>query len=92
MRLIDADALRNKMFFSEGLRENGILYVPFNEVVRNINDAPTSYDVEKIVAELEEASHWEDSTFDEDGYCNDDAEEVIYLHRAIDIVKRGGVK
>ena len=44
--------------------------------------------IEKLIGRLEEESHWEESTFDEDGYCNDDAEEVICLHRAIEIVNQ----
>lgn len=44
--------------------------------------------IEKLIGRLEEASHWEESTFDEDGYCNDDSEEVIYLHKAIKIVNQ----
>ena len=44
--------------------------------------------IEKLIGRLEEESHWEEDTFDEDGYCNDDAEEVIYLHRAIEIVNQ----
>ena len=44
--------------------------------------------IEKLIGRLEEASHWEESTFDEDGYCNDDSEEVIYLHKAIEIVNK----
>lgn len=43
---------------------------------------------EKIVERLENESHWTESTFDEDGYCNDDSEEVVYLDRAIEIVKQ----
>ena len=46
MRLVDADALK-KMNFSNGLNENGILYVPFGEVMRNIENAPTIYNKEK---------------------------------------------
>lgn len=44
--------------------------------------------IEKLIGMLEEASHWEESIFDEDGYCNDDSEEVIYLHKAIEIVNK----
>ena len=44
--------------------------------------------IEKLIGRLEEASHLEESTFDEDGYCNDDSEEVIYLHKAIEIVNK----
>ena len=41
---------------------------------------------EKIIEHLENASFWTDSSFDEDGYSNDDSEEVLYLHEAIEIV------
>ena len=58
MRLIDADALLN-MRFSNGLNEDGILYVPFGEVIRNIKNEPTAYDVEKVLKELRNT-----------GFCN----------------------
>ena len=51
-RLIDADKLKN-MKFSKGLREDGILYVPFGEMIRNINYAPTAYDVDKVVEKVQ---------------------------------------
>lgn len=43
---------------------------------------------EKIIERLENASFLTDSSFDEDGYCNDDSEEAVYLHEAIEIVKK----
>ena len=43
--------------------------------------------MERIVERLEDNSEWTDSTFDEDGYCNDDSEEVVELSKAIEIVK-----
>ena len=43
---------------------------------------------EKIIEHLENASFWTDSSFDEDGYSNDDSEEVVNLHEAIEIVKK----
>ena len=42
--------------------------------------------VEKLISKLEEESYWTQSTFDEDGYSNDDSEEVIDLHKAIEII------
>ena len=45
--------------------------------------------MERIVKRLEANSEWTDSTFDEDGFCNDDSFEVIRLERAIEIVKEG---
>ena len=43
--------------------------------------------MERIVKLLEENREWTDSTFDEDGYCNDDSFEVVRLDTAIEIVK-----
>ena len=43
---------------------------------------------EKIIEKLENASFWTDSSFDEDGYSNDDSEEVVDLREAIEIVKQ----
>ena len=43
---------------------------------------------EKIIEHLENASFWTDSSFDEDGYSNEDSEEVVNLREAIEIVKR----
>ena len=43
---------------------------------------------EKIIEHLENASYWTESSFDEDGYSNDDSEEVVNLHEAIEIVKQ----
>lgn len=56
-------------------------------IIGSVLNCPISYDVEKVVKQLEESSHWEEATFDEDGYCNDDSWEVVYLDKAIDIVK-----
>ena len=47
---------------------------------------------EKIIERLENASFWTDSSFDEDGYCNDDSEEAVYLHEAIEIVNQEAEK
>lgn len=44
--------------------------------------------IEKIIRELENASHFTEGTYDEDGYSNDDSEEVINLYRATEIVKK----
>lgn len=52
---------------------------------------PTAYDPDKIVEQLEEASYWTDPTYDEDGYSDDDSDEVIFLEKAIEIVKGGAV-
>lgn len=82
MRLIDADYLIKNINENDKLPWNldKISQVAFKSCV---NAMPTAYDVDKVVAELENASHWED------GYRNDDSEEAVYLRSAIEIVKRG---
>ena len=94
-RLIDADALEMVMtqdWFLEILATQDSKSAIKKDIENCIDNIPTAYDTEKVVEQLEEASHWEEPTFDEDGYCNDDSWEVVYLDRAIDIVKRGGVE
>lgn len=42
MRLIDADALKENMKFSHGMIEDDcVLHVPWREVIKNIDKAPT---------------------------------------------------
>ena len=43
--------------------------------------------VEKLIERLEEASHWENPEYDEDGYA-DETWEVVYLDKAIKIVNQ----
>lgn len=64
----------------------------FNRDIQKIRDYILSYDVEAVVKELEANCFWTASTYDEDGYCNDDSEEAVYLDKAIEIVRKGGVK
>lgn len=83
MRLIDADALVKEIKNSFPMGGTRGVFLAF------VDTTPTAYDVEKVVEQLEEASHWEEATFDVDGYCNDDSWEVVYLDKAIEIVKSG---
>ena len=83
MRLIDVD----KLF--ETLNK---LEIPFNADINNvIISQPTAFNVEKVVEQLEKSHFHTESTFDDDGYCNDDSEEVVNLNEAIEIVRRGGM-
>lgn len=91
MRLIDADNLIKQL---EKCKNNAIGTFPISIVDSNIqlvNNQPTAYDVDKVVGQLEEKSYMTDSTYDEDGFSNDDEYEVIDLNHAIDIVKEGAV-
>ena len=82
-RLIDVD----KLF--ETLNK---LEIPFNADINNvIISQPTAFNVEKVVEQLEKSHFHTESTFDDDGYCNDDSEEVVNLNEAIEIVRRGGM-
>ena len=82
-RLIDVD----KLF--ETLNK---LEIPFNADINNvIISQPTAFNVEKVVEQLEKSHFHTESTFDDDGCCNDDSEEVVNLNEAIEIVKRGGI-
>ena len=56
-----------------------------------VEGMPTAFDVEKVVEQLEENYFLTESTFDDDGYCNDDSEEVVNLNEAIEIVRNGGI-
>ena len=83
MRLIDVD----KLF--ETLNK---LEIPFNADINNvIISQPTAFNVEKVVEQLEKSHFHTDATFDDDGYCNDDSEEVVNLNEAIEIVRNGGI-
>ena len=91
MRLIDADALiedlKGSLFYSDS--------IPF------VEEAPTAYDVEKVVAELKEKKDEagiiagvRSTRVDEDEYEEEpyhEGKKHAYGH-AIELVKRGGVK
>lgn len=92
MRLIDADELlilETVAYNKAQAKTDDKITRLVNEVVHKkiqmlVSDAPTAYDVDKVVEELEEYSN------------ADEAERhgtipVIELDDAIDIVKRGGV-
>lgn len=93
-RLIDADELEN-MTFSQGYNHDGVVYVPLLEVRQNIRKAKTAYDVDKVVAELEEERMRYFLTIANTG---DASLDIAYkevsgaIEKAIDIVKRGGVE
>lgn len=82
-RLIDADALIE--FIDAGhLRHPSELCFSELDVVNMLNHAPIAYDVEKVVAELEEEK------FDMDN-CRYDVDLNTTIDMAISVVKRGGV-
>ena len=83
MRLIDIDKLFKTL---------NKLEIPFYADINNvIISQPTAFNVEKVVEQLEKSHFHTDATFDDDGYCNDDSEEVVNLNEAIEIIKAGGI-
>lgn len=88
-RLIDADVL------IENLREIKTLYgVPMTNrdeqmihwIIGHIKEQPTAYNVDKVVAELEELPNREADYY----YAH--SNDVIDREDAIDIVRKGGVE
>lgn len=76
-RLIDADKL--KVYLKE--------YLHYEHAIPWVDAQPTAYDVEKVVAELEDAKFLMPPEND-----NHYADNGLFLEDAIDIVKRGGVE
>ena len=106
MNLIDADKLiediekLNLELFEEfkcadsgvtKIISNAQMYIICESVLPRIKEQPTAFNVDKVVEQLEKSHFHTDATFDDDGYCNDDSEEVVNLNEAIDIVKAGGI-
>ena len=106
MNLIDADKLfeviekLNLELFEEfkcadsgvtKIISNAQMYIICESVLPRIKQQPTAFDVDKVVIELEKSHFHTESTFDDDGCCNDDSEEVVNLNEAIEIVRKGGI-
>lgn len=94
MRLINETAL------SEAMRDYFIKKIEESKYKVDIVDChadiqailrrqPTAYDSDKVVKQLKKTSYWTDPYYDEDGYSDDDSDEVVLLDKAIEIVKGG---
>ena len=79
-RLIDADKLL------EELREYHPLSLSYG-ILSDIEYFPTAYDVDKVVEQLEKVSF-----VDVDEEYADDGQRMLFLHDAIEIVKKGGIE
>ena len=99
MRLIDADALI-RFIDPEHLRYSGVLAFSEVDVINMVNQAPTAYDVGKVVERIENIKN------NESGACiNEDCWHCKYSHKcwdgemgyfvaldkAIEFIKGGGV-
>ena len=93
MRLIDADEF--KEYVSEGYEQNKDLlqtdeYRNFAGAVtqgmlKDIDEQPTAYDIDKVVKQLEKVSF-----IDVDEEYADNGQNMLFLHDATEIVKKGG--
>ena len=86
MRLIDADALIS-FIDPEHLRHSGELTFSEVDVINMLNHAPTAFDVDKVVEQLDKVSDYYE--FDEQGKV---LVQMIILTQAIEIVKGGGAE
>ena len=96
MRLIDADELVK--FLKGCTMSNGTL-INTNTMLSVIDKMPTAYDVEKVVAELEEEKEISCADFtkyvNEYNPCLDDEYDDFFhkgLERAIEVIRKGGAE
>ena len=96
MRLIDADELVK--FLKGCTMSNGTL-INTNTMLSVIDKMPTAYDVEKVVAELEEEKEISCADFtkyvNEYSPCLDDEYDDFFhkgLERAIVVIRKGGAE
>ena len=91
MRLIDADKLIEELTIKAVSKDAHIISIA-NAVVNLVNNQPTAYDIDKVVEELEENSSRYTKKYNTP-YGNNGYRDVkaISIHKAIEIVKQGGV-
>ena len=80
MRLIDADVIHGEIdiFNPEGR-------MSLKNIKRYIDAQPTAYDIDKVVKQLEKVSF-----VDIDEEYADNGQNMLFLHDATEIVKKGG--
>ena len=89
MRLIDAQAVINLIAdiqYDDRYINNNEVFVALETVRDCVFNLPTTYDVDKVIEEIQEATYCD---FDEEDYDNGYC--VIDMDTVLDIVKRGGV-
>ena len=88
MRLIDGDELINQGY---EIVVDGLQYDTCNKSI-DIDNIPTAYDIDKVVAELEEnASRYTKKYVTPYGNNGYRYVKAISIHKAIEIVKQGGI-
>ena len=86
MRLIDADALKNK--FSDVIQVPSFLY---DGIVNIIDRAPTAYDVDKVIEGLKKNTFCAECYDEEARYDGEVFDNLLFLDDVNKIVKAGGV-
>ena len=92
-RLIDADALISKIKTLANYEYDDKRRQAFGQCYDYFLNAPTAYDLEKVVAELEEEKYTREEKFQYDTRTQEKMSSYnMGLNKAIDIVKKGGVE
>ena len=81
-RLIDADKLKDERRTLPMMSNWGEILISLL-----IDDQPTAYDIEYVIEQLENVSF-----VDIDEEYADDGQRMLFLHDAIEIVKKGGAE
>ena len=81
-RLIDADRLKDERRTLPMMSNWGEILISLL-----IDDQPTAYDIEYVIEQLENVSF-----VDIDEEYADDGQRMLFLHDAIEIVKKGGIE
>ena len=87
MRLIDADALKKDL--KSVTLSNGTL-VNTNTVLHLLEEYPTTYDVDKVVEQLEKKIQTHECCIEYERKNGNSNNYLISLEKAIEIVKAGG--
>lgn len=95
MRLIDVDEFknytvsdfeRNKNLFRDTEYRDFVKAIIF-AVVQDLDKQSIAYDIDKVIKQLEKVSF-----VDVDEEYADDSQRMLFLHDAIEIVKKGGIE
>jgi hypothetical protein len=92
MRLIDADAMNEELFYKQVGGKDSLITA--ESAFEMINSQPTAYDVDKVVEQLKEVEKIMKSPVTEDCFgeeCRASDCTVCLTSKAIEIVKGGGV-
>ena len=81
-RLIDADKLKDERRTLPMMSNWGEILISLL-----IDDQPTAYDIEYVIEQLENVSF-----VDVDEEYAGDGQRMLFLHDAIEIVKKGGIE